>query len=551
MSAQFSEPEDVKWKAVKYLRRDQSDIYDYELLLPEPLASWDVYDVWEKERIGDMRANLKPGQVLFDIGTEQGWCNLVYAQMVGAENVVLVEPTKEFWPNIYHTWYKNFVNSPKAYYDGLFSDRTTDKRKMDYLKWPKQTKGPLIDRNKYQYIHDNEDKVPEITLDDYVKRSGIKPDALTMDTEGSELLILKGAEKTIKSLKPLIWVSIHPDLAKRDYHVNEGETKRYLEHLGYKGKLLTIDHEEHWFFYPPDYKPKDGTKKQVPKVFLPLAQLKKPTEDKFYEHCAVGHTEHARKNVERNIQDELITFTIYDWQKYFTTLGDNETHPLYDKYCTGQDIISYCIDRQGMWEPSETKLINDLLNQNRIDDVVIDVGCHIGYYSLLAAKKGYQVAALDSSAENLELLETSMVLNDSWADNIHPYLCWLDEHVPQLPLDVESVHLLKVDIEGAEEYALAMCQDLFNFNKVRYAIFEVSPSFNDSYPDLVENIVSCGYYLYKIPPNDFGIHQENYDLHPLSTLIEHCEVKERGQALKNYIGGLTQENFLFVRHDTI
>lgn len=548
MSAQFIKPKDIQWRHVSYLRRGQSDIYDYELILPEPLASWDVYDDWEKERIWNMRVNLKRGQILFDIGTESGWCNLVYADMVGPENMVLIEPTKEFWPNIYHTWYKNLNKSPRAFYDGLFSNRTNDKRKSGFTHWPKLTKGPLIDRNKYQYIHDNEDKVPEITLDDYVKRSGVVPDALTMDTEGSELLILKGAEKTLKHYMPLLWVSIHPDLAERDYKVKPGQTEEYLLSLGYSGKLLGIDHEEHWFFFPNSHKPFFVVGRPLPKLFEPLQKLKKPTSSDFYQHCKAGHAKHETKIVQRTIGYEELRLKIYDWQHYFKTVDDNETIALYDDYCTGQDIISYCIDRQGIWEASETKLITDLLNQRRIDDVVIDVGSHIGYYSLLAAKKGYQVAALDGSPENLELLETSAVLNNV-ASNVHPYLCWLDDEVAILPSDVESVHLLKVDVEGAEPYALRMASELIMNNKVRYAIFEISPTFNESYPHLVEAIVECGYDVYKIPPNNFGEHQENYDLHPFACLLEHCEIRLRGQELRRYVANLRQENFLFVRKD--
>ena len=58
-----------------------------------------------------------------------------------------------------------------------------------------------------------------IELDKYVTETGIVPDAITCDTEGSELLIFKGAEKTLKEHHPQIWVSVHDELAKRDYGV--------------------------------------------------------------------------------------------------------------------------------------------------------------------------------------------------------------------------------------------------------------------------------------------------------------------------------------------
>lgn len=252
----YIKPEDVQWRKVKIIKDNLSaapehTFYHYEFELPEPLASWDVFDYWERERFESMQKHLKKGDVLFDIGTEQGWCNLIYAQFVGAENMVLIEPTQEFWPNIAATWHKNFgideKSMPKAFYDGLFSDKTNDKRKH-FTGWPSATTGNLIDRNKYQYIHDNDEQVPEIKLDDYVERTGIVPDALTMDTEGSELLILKGAENTLKKHHPKLFVSIHPDLGERDYGVKREDTIAYLESLGYKGEHLATDHEEHWYF---------------------------------------------------------------------------------------------------------------------------------------------------------------------------------------------------------------------------------------------------------------------------------------------------------------
>lgn len=254
----FIKPEDVIWKKVRYLKEplvgdDDGPLttWKYEFELPEPLASWDVFSYWESERIRSMEEHLEPGDILFDIGTEQGWCNLAYAHMVGPENMVLIEPTSEFWPNIRATWEKNFDTSPLAFYDGLLSNKTNDLRNTNpntFKWWPDKATGDLIDRNKYQYIHQNDDNIPEMKVDDYVELTGIIPRALTMDTEGSELLILRGAEKTLKRHHPKLWVSIHPDMSIRDYGTTKGELLEYLEGLGYSYKHLATDHEEHYVF---------------------------------------------------------------------------------------------------------------------------------------------------------------------------------------------------------------------------------------------------------------------------------------------------------------
>lgn len=249
----YIEPKDVEWKKVQILKvSDEGPLpheYEYEFWLPEPLASWDVFDYWEKERFHSMRDNLKQGEILFDIGTEQGWCNLLYAQFVGPENMVLIEPTKEFWPNIKQIWEKNGLPEPAGFLSGLLSDKNAFNVVKDPYCWPSEAEGSMIDRNKYQYIHDNTENIPEITLDKWVEETNIIPNALTMDVEGAELLILKGAKETIKKHHPKIWISVHPDLGLRDYGVKREETLKFMEDLGYFGKLLATDHEEHWYFY--------------------------------------------------------------------------------------------------------------------------------------------------------------------------------------------------------------------------------------------------------------------------------------------------------------
>jgi FkbM family methyltransferase len=47
-------------------------------------------------------------------------------------------------------------------------------------------------------------EVPCISLDSYVRNSGLVPDVIKLDTEGNELQILEGASKTLESKKPML-----------------------------------------------------------------------------------------------------------------------------------------------------------------------------------------------------------------------------------------------------------------------------------------------------------------------------------------------------------
>lgn len=254
----------VEWKKVKYLKINEEGPaeqhpYEFELILPEPLASWDVFDYWEKERTRSMRDNLKQGDVLFDIGAEHGWLSAIYAQFVGAENLVLIEPTPEFWPNIKATFEKNGLVVPRVNLWALIGDTLSspdsvladDAKAIGIHAWPRVANtGKLISKLAYRYLHDpnHVEQTPVITIDSFVEVTGVVPNALTMDTEGAEILILRGAEQTLRKHHPLVWASIHPDLALRDGYGYVRNVHELMERLGYVGELLAIDHEEHWLF---------------------------------------------------------------------------------------------------------------------------------------------------------------------------------------------------------------------------------------------------------------------------------------------------------------
>ena len=97
-----------EWLPVPILERPD-ETFEHTFLLPRPLADWDVFAVWERERFHSMQSHLTSNDVLYDVGTEHGWCNLLYADYVGPQNMVLIEPSSVFWPNIRETWQRNYL----------------------------------------------------------------------------------------------------------------------------------------------------------------------------------------------------------------------------------------------------------------------------------------------------------------------------------------------------------------------------------------------------------------------------------------------------------
>lgn len=236
----------TEWRNVGYLRRPDRS-FEYTVTLPRPLADWDVWDYWEKERIHSMATHLTSDDVLVDVGAEHGWMSIVFALMVGPENLVLVEPTDRFWPNIRQTWERNFgAVLPRAAWRGLFAADTTATM-LDSTPWPAESEGPLIDRLAYTYIHEHPE-CPRVTVDDWVQASEIVPTALTIDVEGAEWEVLLGAQDLLWKHRPKLWVSVHPDLMLRDYGDSAGEFIGWLTDIGYKPTHLATDHEQHYVF---------------------------------------------------------------------------------------------------------------------------------------------------------------------------------------------------------------------------------------------------------------------------------------------------------------
>ena len=259
--------ESVSWQEVKIhkLNTDgpvEQHPYAHTLLLPDFLAKWDVWDYRERERFDSMIATLREGDVVFDIGTEFGWWSALLAKVTQAQ-MVLIEPTPEFWPGIKAVWEKNGLQGPRATAWALMGDKLDTAGGADgevFMTsvpgaWPTAAEsGQIIDKIAYRYLHDGEDTkaTPMITVDDFVLNTEIVPIALTMDTEGAEILVLRGAERTLRQYHPIVWASIHPDLAIRDGYGDVQNVHDLMASLGYVGHWLATDHEEHWVFSHPE-----------------------------------------------------------------------------------------------------------------------------------------------------------------------------------------------------------------------------------------------------------------------------------------------------------
>jgi FkbM family methyltransferase len=208
---------------------------------------------WEKERMLAMAAAYKGGPML-EIGSEQGDLSAIVAQFVRPENMHLFEANDRSWSTAKLTWAKNGLAAPAGSWAGFVSDVTDLKGTAPVKGWPAVADNPdYLEECWFRCLHENPTaiaNIPAITVDAYAVLSGAIPTMISMDVEGAELMVLKGAEQTLRSAKPVVFVSVHPEFMRERYGTPPALVSHYMLTLGYKETLIHVDHEEHRQFTP-------------------------------------------------------------------------------------------------------------------------------------------------------------------------------------------------------------------------------------------------------------------------------------------------------------
>lgn len=226
---------------------------------------------------------------------------------------------------------------------------------------------------------------------------------------------------------------------------------------------------------------------------------KQMLEEKAWKFCQAGHKTH---------ETEIVPTIIGDMYAYKTDL-----YMGFDGYCSGQDDISRTLKLYGVWEPAESKIIEGILERGDRAKTVIDIGAHTGWYSLMAAKAGYRVIAIEADTNNVGVLNNNASLGgvDS-AISIKEM--WIDENT-EPDKTLPDCELVIIDIEGNDDNAVRLCEGLFKERRVENAMIEVSPCFNDRYPAMVNFIKNCGYRAWYVDAgqrefdNDYSTPQFN------------------------------------------
>lgn len=220
----------------------------WPLKLPEHRAYRTDWAWWEAARICAMYHHLRPGHILYDVGAEEGDLSALWASL-GCK-VVACEPNPKAWPSLKASFEANGLH-PLAWWVGLLSDRVwtvDDEKRLGGVGWPACADDGLVPDHGFFSIWEHHEVAPALTLDELVSRTGLIPDAVTIDVEGGELHVLRGARRTLEEHRPMVFCSVHRQFMADSYGLDADDLFDLMADLGYRATYLATDHEEHWLF---------------------------------------------------------------------------------------------------------------------------------------------------------------------------------------------------------------------------------------------------------------------------------------------------------------
>lgn len=222
-----------------------------------------------------------------------------------------------------------------------------------------------------------------------------------------------------------------------------------------------------------------------------------------------------------------IKMNIYDYNEYK------------NDYDEGKDLISFCFERDLCWEPYQSEIAKEILECG--DQLCIDVGSHLGTYSIISSIYGNRTIAIDRNKNVNNIFRKTIGENSLLRINVLDLNITKDTKLKTITRE-NHIRLLKADVGGSENEIYTVFKSKFENKQIDYAMFEITTKYIEKYK-FVEELHKMGYRVF-----DIGLSPQR----KLQTDTEHLyseelaarEIKENfDKVIENLEQG--QSNFLF------
>ena len=204
-----------------------------------------AFGEWEPMTWHELEQHVPAGGTFVDVGAHIGWYSLKAAKAVGPKGrVIAVEPNHETLLRLRDNIRASGASAVIVVAPVACSDSETT---LKFYAAPRANTGEssLSSRNASQQgAVAASYQVRARRLDDIVREAGVtRVDAVKIDVEGAELLVLKGAVETLARYRPVVAVEL-VDRQLKSMGASVEEVKAFLRSHGYAPKQSYADNVE-------------------------------------------------------------------------------------------------------------------------------------------------------------------------------------------------------------------------------------------------------------------------------------------------------------------
>jgi len=189
---------------------------------------------YEPELAAICVARLDPNRDAIDVGANAGfYTNLMARQLRAGGRVLAIEPTPNALARLRSNIKRNGIDAQTLVFEGIASDRECTRSLHTVVgKEEYSSVGSLAHPSIVNERSETRD-VQSTTIDALVQRHGLDPGFIKIDVEGAEHEVLRGAEATLRTHRPIVLSELSARLLAHN-GTSASDVIEYMQRLGYR-----------------------------------------------------------------------------------------------------------------------------------------------------------------------------------------------------------------------------------------------------------------------------------------------------------------------------